>query len=122
MIETNIGDGELTSVLEGMNWDFLRTKPKEFIVKMIIKKIKKQDWRVKGEKDRKRVTVTPVTTRDESGPMIGSSIFVYELYRGWSGEELGSRGGNCKVRIREDEDSSYITTFILKKDLTYGED
>lgn len=112
-----VNDDALASSLEGLNWDYLRTKKKEFIVKMVIKRIKKEGWKVTREKvAKKKVMVVPVTTFTE-GPYNGTSIFVYELFRGWAGELLHEKAGNCKVRIRENEDSKYITTFILKKDL-----
>jgi hypothetical protein len=118
MIEKEIGNGELTSVLEGMNWDYLVKKKKEFIVKMVIKKLKSQGWKVSGFKDRKKVIVSPVTVR-EAGIVIGGSIHVYDQFRGWEGELISRKGENCKVRIRKDEDSNYVTTFILNKDLVY---
>ncbi len=119
MIETEIGDGEFTALLQGMNWDYLRNKKPEFIARMVLKKIKVKGWAVKGLRDRKQIIIYPVTTFSEDDAKQGESIFVYEVFRDWKGELLSKKGNNCKVRIRRDDASSWVTTIILEKDLKY---
>lgn len=118
MIESDISNGELASVLESMNWEYLKKKRSEFIVRMVINKIRKQGWKVRGQKQRRQIVVNPVTIFSKELMRKWVSPYVYEVYRGWIGEVVFEKDDNCKVRIRQNEKSdSWITTFILNKDL-----
>jgi hypothetical protein len=122
--ELELGDGELKNILlKKLKWELLKQKSPEFIVTMIVKKLRESRVKVLKEKDNKSIVVVPVTQLDDT--IVRKSPFVYEFYRGWKGEVLReitrNKVDSCVVKIRRDKNSPPVVTEILKTDLYYGE-
>ena len=122
-MEKEIGDGELSKILSGLNWDILAGRKKEFIISMVVKKLRGSGVLFFKKSENKRIVVVPVTVFDRDDVIQRNSPFVYEFYRDWVGEVLKESNNGvsdqCTVRIRRNEKSKSLITVILKADLHY---